>query len=158
LIDHLINFKGWGHNRTKLYYTIKIDKNVIHEQCRDKFPDIYYLADVYCWTHYGHNVKVISYIYTELCLHTNIIVRAGNIVASYIPCYISRRKITYIYRFPFIRDIYFYFKWTTPIKYNRSECMCLFGGLVWDNNVLKRSRLYIIFLLKQHVLHFYLFW
>ena len=35
---------------------------------------------MYCWTHYGHNVKVISYIYTELCLHTNIIVRAGDIV------------------------------------------------------------------------------
>jgi hypothetical protein len=118
--------------------------------------------------------KVISYIYTELCLHTNIIVRAGDIV---IPDKTSKQTHTFrsvVLRFPFIRDIYFYFKWTTPIKYNRSECMCLFGGLVWDNNVtstnnnvkneirrrghLKRSRLYIIFLLKQHVLHFYLFW
>jgi hypothetical protein len=47
---------------------------------RDKFPDIYYLADVYCRTHYGHNVKVISYIYAELCWHTNIIVCAGDVV------------------------------------------------------------------------------
>jgi len=29
-IDHFINFNGLDHNQAKLYYSIKLDTNVIH--------------------------------------------------------------------------------------------------------------------------------